>query len=202
MSDINLTEFSQKAKCNKNLALVGVLFALLLSCGLICFGLCKYNPKEHIVAKTIVTEELNGKSVSDTSSCCMLSHKVGSTPAKVTEKDYDNSANIILYISILAFMILSLWGAFAILLKALKSENEINSKILDVKLGVYKEGQMWELTKEKKDLDLKLEKDSDIGRKYRELETKKLVAEYEQNEKQRLAMKKDNCQEPNPSESK
>lgn len=147
MSDINLIEFSQKAICNKNLALVGVLFALLLSCGLICFGLCKYNPKGHIVAKTIVTEELNGKSVSDTSSCCMLSHKVGSTPAKVTETDYDNSANIILYISILAFMILSLWGAFAILLKALKSEHEINSKILDAKLYLYKELTMKEVTK-------------------------------------------------------
>lgn len=146
MSDINLTDFSQKVNCNKNLALVGVLFALLLSCGLICLGVCKYNPQEPIVAKTIVTEEQNSKPISDTA-CSMLSHKVGSTPAKVTETDYDNSANIILYISILSFMILSLWGAFAILLKALKSEHEINSKILDAKLYLYKELTMKEVTK-------------------------------------------------------
>lgn len=199
MSDINITEFSQKAKCNKNLALVGVLFALLLSCGLICLELCKYNPQETIVAKTIVTEEQNGKPVSDTA-CCMLSHKVGSTPAKVTETDYDNSANIILYISILAFMILSLWGAFAILLKALKSEHEINSKILDTKLGIYKEEDMWKLTMQKKDFDIKLEKDTDLGRKYRELEIKKMDAEYRQNLKDNSG--KEKCQEQSSSESK
>ena len=201
MDKINLTELSQKAKCNKYFALGGVLFVLLLSFALIVVGLCKYKSEESIAAKTITTKDLSDKPACG-AACCMLSHKVVKTPVEITETSYDNTANILLYVSVLVFMFLSLWGTFTILLKALKSENEINSKILDVKLGVYKEGQMWELTKEKKDLDLKLEKDSDIGRKYRELETKKLVAEYEQNEKQRLAMKKDNCQEPNPSESK
>lgn len=138
MSDINVIKLSQKAKCNKNLALIGVFFALLLSCGLIRFGLCKYNPEEPMVTKTIETKELGDKPAYDTA-CCMLSHKVVKTPVETTETDYDNTACVLLYVSIMIFMFLSLWGAFAFLLKALKSEHEINSKILVVGLDIYKE---------------------------------------------------------------
>jgi len=172
MSDINVIKLSQKAKCNKNLALIGVFFALLLSCGLIRFGLCKYNPEEPIVAKTIETKELGDKPAYDTA-CCMLSHKVVKTPVETTETDYDNTACVLLYVSIMIFMFLSLWGAFAFLLKALKSEHEINSKILTIGLEIYKEEQMWKLTKEKKEYEL--------GSKEKELEYRK--REFEELEK-------------------
>ena len=138
MSDINVIKLSQKAKCNKNLALIGVFFALLLSCGLIRFGLCKYNPEEPIVAKTIETKELGDQPVCS-AACCMLSHKEVRTPVEITETDYDNTACVLLYVSIMIFMFLSLGGAFAILLKVLKAEHEINSKILVVELDIYKE---------------------------------------------------------------
>ncbi len=175
MSDINVIKLSQKAKCNKNLALIGVFFALLLSCGLIRLGLCKYNPEEPIVAKTIETKELGDKPAYDTA-CCMLSHKVVKTPVETTETDYDNTACVLLYVSIMIFMILSLWGAFAFLLKALKSEHEINSKILTIGLEIYKEEQMWKLTKEKKEYEL--------GSKEKELEYRK--REFEELEKVKM----------------
>ena len=48
-------------------------------------------------------------------------------------------------------MSLSLWGSFTVLLKVLKSENEINSKILDVQKDIYKEQQMTVISNNKKE---------------------------------------------------
>ena len=107
MSDIDIIKLSKKANCNKNLALVGVFFALLLSCGLICFGLYKYNPEEPIIAEAIETKELGDQPVCS-AACCMLSHKEVRTPVEITETDYDNTACVLLYVSIMIFMFLSL----------------------------------------------------------------------------------------------
>lgn len=74
-------------------------------------------------------------------------------PVVTTDKEYSNISCVLMYIGILVFISLALWGAFTSLFKILKYEHEMNSKLLDVQKDIYKETQMWELTKEKKEYE-------------------------------------------------
>lgn len=192
--NINLENFSEKIKCNKNYALTGVLIALLLSCATIVVGLIKYNPDKPIIDKTVVTKELNEKPFCKTT-CCKLLHNVESASFKITETNYDNSANLLLYASILVFMFLSLWGTFTVLLKVLKSESEINSKIIDVEKEIYKEKQMWELAKLKNEHELeenkKIREHNDAEIEYKKKEIGLRKEEFDSIEKVKLEMKYD-----------
>lgn len=175
--------------------MVGVFFALLLSCVIIVAGVYKYNPDKRIIDTTI-TKELKDKPSNDTV-CCMQVHKAESTPTVITETKYYNTNGILLYASILVFIILSLWGTFTVLLKVLKSENEISSKILDVQKDIYKETQMWELTKQKKEYEfyekIALYKPCNgLEKSYKETELDFKIIEFEKIEKEKLQLKKDN----------
>lgn len=168
--NINLEIFSRKAKCNKNFALFGVFIALLFSCAIIVVGFIKYNPDKPIIDKTVVTKDLNDKPSCKTT-CCALSHKMESAPVEITETYYNNSANLLLYTSILVFMFLSLWGTFTFLFKVLKSESEINFKILDVQKDIFKEQQMTAISNGKKENN-KEQEDKNKVEKYDELSKK------------------------------
>ena len=63
----------------------------------------------------------------------------------------DITTNVMLYICILAFISLSIWGTLSMLITAIKSENEINNKILDMQKNLYTENQMIEIIKKKKE---------------------------------------------------
>lgn len=154
MDNIEIYKALKKTKCNKIFAIIGVLLALVLSCVIIIIGLNddKSGTAKQRLDKSI--EAITNTPPSDTA-CCAWHHKTKSIPIEITEKDYNNTDNTILYISILAFILLSLCGTFTVLLKVLKSENDINSKILDIQKDIYKEKQMWELMKEKKQQESK-----------------------------------------------
>lgn len=147
--------FSEKT--NKWIAVAGVCIALVFSCAMICGAVfyCCNSEKPILTKKTVVKElknmqpEVDKQSAPDTTRD-IAPCKVGCRPVVVSEECYDNIAVVLLCAGILAFVILSLWGAFTILLNVIKYENEFNAKILDVQKDLYKEMQMWELTKQKK----------------------------------------------------
>ena len=88
--NVNLEIFSQKVKCNKNFALIGVVVALLLSFAIIVVGFNKYNPNTPINDKIVVTKGLYDK-LSCKTTCCMLSHKMNNTPVEITGKSYETT---------------------------------------------------------------------------------------------------------------
>ena len=169
-------------KRNKIGGLACVAIVLFLSFVLVNKGINKINSEKGILEKTVVTKGLDNVQLNilkvplDTSNY-ILPIEVETVPVIATEENYNNTANVLLCVSALMFIILALWGAFTFLFKVLKSEHEIELKVLDVELEIYKEKEMWELTKNKKELDLKLEKDTGLGLKYRELQIRKLEEE-------------------------
>ena len=143
-------------KRNKRLGLFGVTIVLTLSFVLVNKGINKINSEKGILEKTVVTQgldnvRLNILKVPLDSSNCILPIEVETVPIIATEENYNNTANVLLCVSALMFIILALWGAFTFLLKVLKSEHEINSKVLDVELGIYKEEQMRQIADRKND---------------------------------------------------
>ena len=147
-------------KWNKRFALIGVLLSLLLSCGLIYHGMCIYDSKDSVLYNTTTTKyvpinQICAKQHADTTACCKVLCKVESVPEVVTENNYNNATKVLLCISALIFIILALLGAFTFLVKVLKSEQEINSKLFELYKDIYKETEMWNLTKQKKEYELK-----------------------------------------------
>lgn len=181
--DDKIKKLINKNKWNKFFALLGLLLALLLSCALIYHGMRIYDSKKPAfnnitITKYVPVDQICTKQHSvSTTTCCKISPIAERVPAVVTEEVYNNTVNVLLCVSALMFIIFALWGAFTFLFKVLKSEHEIELKVLDVELEIYKEKEMWELTKNKKELDLKLEKDTGLGLKYRELQIRKLEEE-------------------------
>lgn len=141
-------------KRNKRLGLFGVAIVLALSFVLVNKGTNKINSEKGILEKTIETKGLDNVQLNilkvplDTSNC-ILPIEVETEPVIATEENYNNTANVLLCVSALMFIILALWGAFTFLFKVLKSEHEIKLKVLDVELKIYNEQQMWEITKQK-----------------------------------------------------
>ncbi len=138
-------------KRNKRLGLFGVTIVLTLSFVLVNKGINKINSEKGILEKTVVTQgldnvRLNILKVPLDSSNCILPIEVETVPIIATEENYNNTANVLLCVSALIFIILALWGAFTFLFKALKSEHEINSKVLDAQLYLYKEQKMRKIT--------------------------------------------------------
>lgn len=82
---------------------------------------------------------------------------------------------LILNISFLLFVSITLWGTFTLLFKIFKSEGEVNTKILEKQLELFKETQMWELTKQKKPFEFDLEKQ----KKLFELDLEKQKKQFE-----------------------
>lgn len=179
MGDEVKVEDKIKKLVNKNrwsnfFALLGLLLTLLLSCALICHGGCKYESKNPILNKEVITEYapidqvcVNQHPVS-TTTCCKISCRAERVPATVTEKDYNNTVNILLCVSALIFVILALWGTFTFLLRVLKSEQEINSKVLSVELDIYKEQKMAAISHGKKENDNASE-EKEKAKKYEEI---------------------------------
>lgn len=167
------------SKSNKIWGLVGVAIVLFLSFTLVCIGLCKFNPEKVVLEKTIVTKGLDNIQLNilrvplDTTSNCILPIDIETIPVVETENVYNNTISVLLYTSILLFIVLSLWGTFTILLKVLKSEHEINSKILDVELKIYNEQQMWEITKQKNKTENNIPKEKAFSEKDEKEKAKK-----------------------------
>lgn len=92
----------------------------------------------------------------DTSSVSDTTSSKSPAKASMTQKDISrkiyviDTSVILLYCCILVFIAFSLWGAFTILFRALKFENDMKSKILDVQKEIYKEEQMWAVASKKK----------------------------------------------------
>lgn len=158
---------------NKASALKLVVFAVCVSFALLGVGLwvyCKSIPSEPSLKKQ--TESICNASKNVETNCCRV-QKEEPSPSCVIEYRYDNTSRLLLYGSILVFISLSLWGTFTILLKVLKSEHEINSKILDVELKIYNEQQMWKITKQKNKTENNIPKENASSEKDEKEKAKK-----------------------------
>ena len=183
-------------KRNKIGGLACVAIVLFLSFVLVNKGVNKINSEKGILEKTVVTKGLDNVQLNilkvplDTSNY-ILPIEVETVPVIATEENYNNTANVLLCVSALMFIILALWGAFTFLLKVLKSEHEINSKILDVELKIYNEQQMWKISEQKNNYENEIskekassekeEKDNDLTRRiweFNEIEKIKLELKY------------------------
>ena len=63
---------------------------------------------------------------------------------------YSVALDVLLCCCVLVFIVFSLFSAFTCLIKVLKSEAEMNAKILDAQLYLYKEEKMREITRPEK----------------------------------------------------
>ena len=184
-------------KRNKIGGLACVAIVLFLSFVLVNKGVNKINSEKGILEKTVVTKGLDNVQLNilevplDTTSNCILPIDIETIPVVETENVYNNTISVLLYTSILLFIVLSLWGTFTVLLKVLKSEHEINSKILDVELKIYNEQQMWKISEQKNNYENEIskekassekeEKDNDLTRRiweFNEIEKIKLELKY------------------------
>lgn len=124
----------------------------------------------------------------DTSSVSDTTSSKSPAKASMTQKDISrkiyvtDTSVILLYCCILVFIAFSLWGAFTILLKVLKFENDMKSKILDVQKEIYKEEQMWAVAKQKKQQEFEDKKKELRQNKeaWNELEKERTKLKYDQ----------------------
>ena len=185
MSENNFTKHEDIKKLlnitmrNKKIACIGVCIALALSFTIICCLIQDKHNDGKLLKPTITTSEIQHFSTSTSDSLnCKLPTKI----ENITEKSYNNTPIILLYVSVSLFVFLALYGSFSILVKVLKSENELNTKIFDLEKELYKENKIWELTCAKKEYDsLKDEEkkiEKSIKKKHEELDYAKEVFEY------------------------
>lgn len=111
-----------------------VIVVLVFSFVLLLLGICNYTPGMNLDTKT--TELVPYERTVATSEKSVIAKQ--SVPMKVTEK-YQSTVLCLLFICVLTFISLSVWGAFTILFKVLKNETDLNMKILDVHKDLYKE---------------------------------------------------------------
>lgn len=181
-----------RSRCNKWVAVVIVVFTLIFSFAIIGIGLQRnYN----VTSISVAPDCLNNEKCqfSDTckmASCCSITtlplDSIGSKSMAKTltlsngvciNVPVSNTSTVLFYCCILVFIALSLWGAFTMLFKVLKYENDMKSKILDMQKDICKEELMWELTKKKKEFE--------HDNKYKELEFRiKEFDEFEKKHKQ------------------
>ncbi len=154
MNDKNFNEqFTRNNKHNKWIAIAAVIVTLSLSFSLVYVGFTDNNSKSSVPCKEVTTVGLNNtaqmdyKVSSDTTLNATLN--IQQTPIEITDKHCCRITDILPYIGIIVFVVLSLWGAFTVLLKTLKYENEMNVKIFDVHKDIYKETQFRELVSKK-----------------------------------------------------
>lgn len=110
-----------------------VIVVLVFSFVLLLLGICNY-PSINLDTKT--TELVPYERTVATLEKSVIAKQ--SVPMKVTEK-YQSTVLCLLFICVLTFISLSVWGAFTILFKVLKNETDLNMKILDVHKDLYKE---------------------------------------------------------------
>ena len=163
-----------------------VFFSLLLS--FVLLGLCVYksndiSSKIENKTETQFKQHISCAQNSDTITCKNLS-VTKNEPIKIIEEDYSMLPYVFLYISVLVVVSLFLWGTFKALFMVLKSENDLNSKIRDVRMDIYKENQMWELTKLKNDFEANNKQNSEKDNKLKDK-----IEEFEKIEKVKLDMK-------------
>lgn len=159
--------------CNKIGGLVGVAVVWVLSFILVNNAIDKFNTEKGVLEKKIVTKgldnvQLNILNVPLDTSNCILPIELETIPVVETEIVYNNSISVLLHISIILFIVLVLWGAFTFLFKVLKSEHEINSKVLDVELDIYKEQKMAYISNGKKENN-NAEEEKEKAKKYEEV---------------------------------
>lgn len=130
---------------------------------------CKFAPSGSDKKLSHSSDSTNSKSPAITSITSITANKISYTTA------------ILLYCCILVFIAVSLSGSFIILLKVLKFEHDMKSKILDVQKEIYKEKQMWKLANEKKQQEFEDKKQElDLNKKaWNELEKERAIFKYE-----------------------
>jgi hypothetical protein len=191
----NLEENNQLVRTNKHnkfRMIVIVVLAMLLSFGLVGWGVYKFNeysPKNQNKTETQLTQHQCCVQKTDTitsKKTCAAEY----VPIKIIEEDYTNAPMVLMYLSMLVFISISLWGSFTALFKVLKSEHEMNSILFDIQKDIYKETQMWELTKQKKELENNTSKASEKDNSPKiDKEVQKRIDEFEKIEKVKLELK-------------
>lgn len=203
--DNKINELCKTAKCNKwiawGVAIVVIVVALILSFVTIKNGLDNSSKScnlhilvvsdslsnvKHLLSDACKMSPANQKkdtsSVSDTTNSKSPA-KASMTQNNISGKIYVTDTSVILlYCCILVFIAFSLGGAFTMLFKVMKFENDMRAKILDVQKEIYKEKQMWELATEKKLQEFK-DKEQELSlnkRAWDELEKERTNLKYEQ----------------------
>lgn len=171
---------------NKLVSIVLVFGALFLSFKAIIYSM-DGTPMIKSKSETEYVQDMSNSQEAETIAY-ESSNKTKREPIKVTEEVY--SINILWYINIIVFVSFSLWGAFTVLLKALKFENEMNSKLMDVQKDIYKETEMWKLAKQKKEYESNTSKVSELNdSSKKDKEVQKKIDEFEGIEKVKLELK-------------
>ena len=180
-----IKELKRTNLINKIGAVILVVAVLSLSFILIFKGIDIY--KDAALKQTSKTENVllhhSAKSHKTDSATPRHHHPAKNTPIKVNEEisTYSYAPGILMCTGIIAFVALSLCGAFTMLSKVLTSENELNSRIFDLHKDIYKEREMWELAKEKKERELDY-KHKELAYKIQEWEKfEKVKKEFEHN---------------------
>lgn len=140
---------------NKICAWTAVILSAALSCVMIFVIFSVYTPDKRLLNKKTVSRELceapkNDAATSADTVCCTMPLKPACGPVVIYEESYNNAESILFYIIVLIFVMLSVSGSFTMLFKTLRFENECKAKIFEVRKDLYKELQLWELTKQKK----------------------------------------------------
>ena len=148
-----LEKLIKSNRVNKRWALGVVLGAVLLSFVLVWVCLCKYDSYKPTLQQEVITNCLSGTQQAAGQPCemanCKMMKSANRPPMSVTKKSYNNTVGVLLCCGIIVFVAVSLWGAFTMLFKVLKSERDVNAEMLSVYKYIYKEMQMWELAKQK-----------------------------------------------------
>ena len=187
----NLDEIKKYQKVNylnKFVILVITLIVLYFSFNLVDRGIEISKNYSPIIENHTVTDFMHHQcsvSKSDSATCAVMS-----PPTNTTQDDYSIAPCMLMYIGILVVVSFSLWGLFTALFKVLKSEHEMNSKLFDVQKDIYKETQMWELTKQKKEQENNTSKVSEKDSSPKiDKEVQKRIDEFENIEKVKLELK-------------
>lgn len=136
----HLKEIDRLVRINRNnkyRAIALVVSALVFSFVLLGCGIYKYGPDEYKVKKVTESDVIENTVLTS----CHPTKVTESLPVTVSEESY-SPVIWIQTVCVLAFVSFSLWGAFTVLLKVLKSEYDVNMKILEVLKDVYKEEEM------------------------------------------------------------
>lgn len=172
---------------NKLVSIVLVFGALFLSFKAISYSMEDGTPMIKSKSETEYVQDMSYSQEAETIAY-ESSNKTKMEPIKVTEEVY--SINILWYINIIVFVSFSLCGAFTVLLKALKFENEMNSRLMDVQNDIYKETEMWKLAKQKKEYESNTSKVSELNDSpKKDKEVQKKIDEFEGIEKVKLELK-------------
>ena len=180
---------------NKSTVKKLLFYALVFSFVLVFWGICKMESATLSHESTVTKDSLymhhicgvaKTNTIKADTIVCYGPFVTKDQPVVTTDKVYSNISCVLMYISILVFISLALWGAFTSLFKILKYEHEMNSKLLDVQKDIYKETQMWELTKEKKEYENN-NQTNDSSKKDKEIQRR--IQEFEKIEKVKLELK-------------